>query len=108
MIMRRVFADHLVRLDSPAHRLPTGVKLIAAMALITATLLVPIHRAWIFAVLAAILLLLMLLARLPVRGVLVRLLIFEPIVLGVAGLALLSPDGWRIFLSILRAAPSAS
>lgn len=99
--MQADFLDHYSRLTSPVHRLPAGVKMAAALALVAAVLLVPPSRAmWLTAValpvaaIAAI-------SAIPWRFLLRRLLLLEPFVLSVAVLALFQPGGWRLFLVLI-------
>jgi cobalt/nickel transport system permease protein len=73
------------------HRLPAGLKLLLALVIILTVSLLKVHRAPWLAVPAAILVLAVLLARLPLRPLLKRLLLLEPFVLGVALLALFAP-----------------
>ena len=94
--MRHDFVDKWSRIDSPVHRLPAAVKLAAALALVLATVLVPIRRPWFFAAVALVLLAIAILSRVPGRHLLSRLLLLEPFVAGVAVLSLLQPDGLRI------------
>ena len=91
--MGRDFFDAYSRLNSPIHRVPAALKLIAVLALLVAIVnskaaLVPV---------AAILLAVAVISHIPASFLLKRLLLLEPLALGVALLALLQPGGGRIF-----------
>jgi cobalt/nickel transport system permease protein len=95
--MRHDFLDRYSRLGSPLHRLPAGLKLAAGLAVVLVTVLLPgVAWGWFvamtFSLAAAVVL-----SRVPVAFVFHRLLWLEPFVLGVSLLALLQPDGLRVF-----------
>jgi cobalt/nickel transport system permease protein len=96
--MRHDVLDRYSRLDSPVHRLPAWLKLLAALALVTGTALTPDFRAWYFGAVAVGLVALALGSRVPLGFLLRRVLWLEPIILGVAVLSLFQPGGSRIFL----------
>jgi cobalt/nickel transport system permease protein len=96
--MRADFLDRFSRLDSPIHRLPAGVKVAGALAIIIATVLVPFRFHCFFISIAALLLITAALSRIPPRFLIRRLLLLEPFVLGIGILMLLEPNGLRIFL----------
>jgi cobalt/nickel transport system permease protein len=81
------------RSAGPLHRLPAGLKLAAALALILAVVLLPRGQWPALAVPALVMCGLVLASRLSWWFLLKRLLLLEPLVLGVAGLMLLQPDG---------------
>jgi cobalt/nickel transport system permease protein len=87
-------------LDTPVHRAPASVKLLAALALIVAIALVPVGRAgWVtiaFVGLAAV----AGAARIPLSAFVARVAIAEPFVLGVAVLALFQGRGITVFLAV--------
>jgi cobalt/nickel transport system permease protein len=99
--MRHDFLDRYSRLDSPIHRLPAWVKLVTALALVATVLLIPLSRWPLFSAVAGVLVVVAGLSRIPWLFLARRLLMLEPFVIGVAALALLRPDGWRIFLLLL-------
>lgn len=99
--MRHNYIDRYARLDSPVHRLPAAFKLIAALALVLWTVATPPSETWYFAGCALFLVALVFAARLPVGFVALRLLALEPLVIGVAILALLQPGGLPVMLRIL-------
>ncbi|MBK6348936.1 MAG: cobalt ECF transporter T component CbiQ [Steroidobacteraceae bacterium] len=83
------------------HRLPAGSKLALALVFILCIVLLPPGSWLAFAVLSVALVAAALGARVSPRQLLVRLLLVEPLVIGVALLALLQPGGWPLFLSML-------
>lgn len=99
--MRADFLDRHSRDDSPIHRLPAGRKLLAALLLVLATLLVPLAQ-WPFYVgIAALQAAVVVVARVPLRFLFGRLLWLEPFVLGIAVLALWQPGGLPVFATIV-------
>jgi cobalt/nickel transport system permease protein len=99
--MRLELLDHHNSLDSLIHRLPAAAKLGAAMALVLTTVMLPVSRLSGFAVVAAALVMVAALSRIPPAFLAKRLLLLEPIALGVAALAIFQPDGWRVFAVVL-------
>ena len=85
-------------------RLSAGFKLTAALALILAVVLLPRGQWPALAAVAVLLLALVFLSRISGWFLLKRLLLLEPLVLGVAGLMLLQPDGLaRCALALAKA-----
>jgi cobalt/nickel transport system permease protein len=99
--MRHDFLDRLSRLDSPVHRLPSGVKVIGAVTAVVALTVVPIRWQAAFAAVAALLLVVAVLSRIPASFLARRLLLLEPFVLGVAVLALVQAGGVRVFVAVV-------
>jgi cobalt/nickel transport system permease protein len=99
--MRHDFLDRYSRLDSPIHRLPTGLKSVISVVMICLSVALPIRVYWIFAAILAMLVLVSALSKIPLRFVIGRLLLLEPFALGVAILALFQRDGISVFLTIL-------
>ena len=99
--MRHDFLDRYSRLKSPLHRLPTAVKLIGALALITALIVTPLIQIWFFASSAGLLIVLCIISRIPWRFVVRRLILLEPFVLGISVMTLLQPGGWMVFLTVV-------
>jgi cobalt/nickel transport system permease protein len=87
-------------LDSPVHRASAGSKLGVTLALVVGVMLVPVGQPWLLAVPALGLVVALAASRLPVRFFLKRLLGLEPLVLGVAVLAWLQPNGAQLALLI--------
>jgi len=99
--MRHDFLDRYSRLDSPIHRIPAILKFSAALLLVIALVVAPFSQTWVFAPVAVFLAFAAVISRIPVSFIVKRLLFLEPLVLGVAFLSLLRPDGVTAFLSIL-------
>ncbi len=99
--MRHDFLDHWSRADSPIHRLSATSKLVATLAVVVALVLAPARFAWFWAVVAVGLVVVAALSRVPPRYLLGRLLLLEPLALGVALLAFLQPGGWRTGLAMV-------
>ena len=87
--------------DSPIQRLPAGAKMAAALIILAAILATPITHPWLLALSAAVLLACAAAARLPGWPLLRRLLLLEPLALGVACLSLLQPHGLHLFLWLM-------
>jgi cobalt/nickel transport system permease protein len=86
---------------SPIHRLHAGVKFAAAVAFVFAIVMLP-RSAWgVHAACGAALLLIAALSRVPARHLARRLLLVEPLALGVAVLSLFQPSGLVIFATML-------
>ena len=86
---------------SVLHRLPPGLKLGAALACILFIVLLP-RNAWgLHLAIAAGLAAIAIASRASLRQLLLRLMLVEPIVIGIALLALLRPDGGLLFVSMI-------
>jgi cobalt/nickel transport system permease protein len=99
--MAHDFLDRYSRLHSPIHALGAGWKAGGAMFLVLLVVLTPPSRALWLAAPAAALLLIAVLSRIPWRFLAGRLLLLEPLAIGVALLALFQEDGWRLFLLLV-------
>lgn len=99
--MRLDSLEAVSRGDGPLHRIPAGRKLAAALALVVVIALTPPADPRWYAAAAALLLGLALASRVSPRVLLIRLLLVEPFVLGIAVLSLFQPDGLRVFALIL-------
>ncbi|HUI08861.1 MAG TPA: cobalt ECF transporter T component CbiQ [Bacteroidota bacterium] len=99
--MRHDYIDRYARLDTPVHRLPSWCKLLAAVIMLVWTVVTPPSETWYFGGCALFLILAVIVARLPIGFVALRLLTLEPLVIGVAVLALLQPGGVAVMLRIL-------
>ncbi len=99
--MRHDFFDRHSRLHSPVHHLPAAAKLPAALGVVIATVLVPISAVPYFVAAAVLLAVVAALSRIPPSFLVKRLILLEPLVLGVAALSLLQPGGGRAFLAIV-------
>jgi cobalt/nickel transport system permease protein len=100
-----VLRDRLLRPyqhgSSAVHRLPAAAKLLAALGCVLLVVLLPRTAWWAYAAIATGLVAIAVATRADLRGMLVRLLLLEPFVLGIALLALLKPGGVPLFLSML-------
>ena len=95
--MHHEFIDRFSRLQSPVHRLAAGSKLSGALLVLLTTILLPARfEGWLGGI-AALLAVVAILSRIPLRFLGLRLLMLEPFVLGVALLSLFQPDGANVF-----------
>ena len=99
--MRHNYIDRYARLDSPVHRLPAGLKLGIALALVVSIVVIPMSAGLFFLATGLFLLCVIPLGRLPLRFIAGRLLMLEPLAAGVAILALLQHDGLSMLIRIL-------
>ena len=99
--MRHDFLDCYSRLESPLHRTAANVKLSAALGVVVLTAITPLTATWFFVAVAAALVSVAIVARIPFGYLGKRLLMIEPFVLGVAVLTLLQPNGRVVFLGIV-------
>jgi cobalt/nickel transport system permease protein len=95
------FLDKWSRLGSPVHRAPAALKLALALVIVVLTVVTPLARSWVFVLVALALSLVTLASRIPPRFVLGRLLLVEPLAIGVALLSFFQPGGGTVFLSIV-------
>jgi cobalt/nickel transport system permease protein len=100
-VLRDRFLSPYQHGSSAVHRLPAGAKLLAAVACVLLIVLLPRSAWWAHAAVAAGLVAIAVASRADLRGMLLRLLLLEPFVLGIALLALLRPGGVPLFLSML-------
>lgn len=98
--MRHDYIDRYARLDSPIHRLPAAFKFFLALILVISTALVPVAFTPFFVVVGLFLIASAIVSGIPLKFLGARLLMLEPLVLGVAVLALLQEDGGRALLRI--------
>jgi cobalt ECF transporter T component CbiQ len=99
--MRHDFLDRYSRMSSPIHRLPTTVKLVSTLCIISATVTVNFSHGWFFLIVGSVLLIISSLTKIPWKFVLGRLILLEPFALGIAVMALFQENGTFIFFSIL-------
>jgi cobalt/nickel transport system permease protein len=99
--MRADLFDRYSYGDSRIHRLPAGLKMAFALAVVIVTAVMPVGRWGGFAVIAVLLLGIAAVSGVPGRFIVRRLVTLEPLALGVAGLALFQPHGGRIFATLL-------
>ncbi len=99
--MPRETLDRFARMDSPVHRLPAGVKFGVAFGFVVLTLLVPRHAWWVYAVESLLLVAVAVVSRIPPWFLLRRILWLEPVLMGVALLALWQPGGPGLFAALV-------
>ena len=99
--MQHDFLDRYSRLNSPVHRLPAALKLAVALALVVTVLLVPCLHWEFHGAIAAFLLIVAVISKIPRRFLIRRLLLLELFVLGVATMTLFQPGGGRLFVFLL-------
>ena len=99
--MRADLLDRFSDADGPIQRLPAGLKLAVALALVIVTVVLPVGRWGGFAVIGVLLVGIASVSRVPGRFILRRLLTLEPVALGVAGLAIFQPNGGRLFATMV-------
>jgi cobalt/nickel transport system permease protein len=99
-----IWFDPYSRIDSPVRRLPAGVKLAAAVAIVLTVVLVPIHGQKALLIFSSVLLLLIAITGLSLVSpvtIVKRVLFLEPVILGAALLALFQPGGVKVFLLLV-------
>ncbi len=100
------FIDPYTRLDSPIHKLGAPIKLIAVLAIISVTVSLPVTKSTATTFFPLLLLFLIAIAGLsliPINFLLRRLLLTEPLILGVGILTLFQPHGLHLFtILVLR------
>jgi cobalt/nickel transport system permease protein len=99
-MIRPEYLDRYSRLDSPVHRLPAWLKLLTALVLVVITVVTPFHWEWIAGVTLA-LVIAAALSFVPASFLLRRLLLMEPLVIGIAAVALFQPNGFELFLKLI-------
>jgi cobalt/nickel transport system permease protein len=93
--------DRPAEARGPLGGLPTELKFATALLLLLALVLMPPARWDGLLVIGTIIAVLLILSRVTFRQLAKRLLLLEPLVLGVAGLTWFEPDGHRIFLLLM-------
>ena len=93
--------DRFSRLDSPVHRLPAALKLVVALGLVVTVVLLPPPHLLLLGAVAIGVLVVAVLSRIPWPFLVRRLVLLEPLVLGVAFLALFQSGGWHLFLFLI-------
>jgi cobalt/nickel transport system permease protein len=99
--MHHDFIDKYSRRDSPLHRAPAGLKLLATLALVVALVVTPFAFGGAFFAVALLLTAAIVVSGVPLRFFFGRLLLLEPFVAGVALLAVFQPNGWQAALAII-------
>lgn len=99
--MRHDVIDRYSRLDSPVHRLPSGIKLAGTLILLLGTALAPGNSWGLFLSVALILGFVAAISRIPPSFLLLRMAMIEPFILGISVLSLLQPGGAAIFTRLV-------
>jgi cobalt/nickel transport system permease protein len=99
--MHKIPYDLFIERNSPIHRLPGTVKLVTGLLLVIGIALTPRNSWDFYAVAACLLIVVAILARLPLKRIALRVLVFEPVIGGVALLSLLQPNGLHTFLGLI-------
>jgi cobalt/nickel transport system permease protein len=99
--MHSHFVENYSHFDSPVHRLPTWLKMAAAVGIVVASVVIPIHFVAYFICLAIVLFLVAAASQIPGMFLVKRLIYLEPLVLGVAILSLLQPGGGKVFAALI-------
>jgi cobalt/nickel transport system permease protein len=94
-------ADPYIDASGFLNRLPVSLKFFAAISVIIVAIALPRTDWPWYAVLLAILLVVLISSRLPVWTIALRLLLLEPFVLVAAVLSLMQPGGVMVFVSLL-------
>ena len=99
--MRHDFIDRYSRIESPVHRLPSGVKLAGALILLLTAALSPGDSWDVFLALAVVLGFVAVLSRIPPSFLFLRLVMIEPFILGVGILSLFQQGGAEHFARLV-------
>jgi cobalt/nickel transport system permease protein len=99
--MHSRFLDAYSQLDSPIRRLPARLKLAVALAGLIGTVVLPISYAAYFILWGSFLVGVAVASKIPAAFLLKRLVLLEPLVLGVALLAWFQPHGGTKFLVVV-------
>jgi cobalt/nickel transport system permease protein len=99
--MRHDFLDRYSRLQSPIHRLPPSLKVSTAFCLVLGAVSVPLPGIGFFAGAALALVVVAVVSNIPYPFLLRRLLLLEPLVIGIAVLSVLRPGGLPVFFGIM-------
>ncbi len=95
------FLDRYSQLNSPVHRVPAIFKSALGLALVLTTVLMPVSQPAYFAGVALFLSGISLLSRIPLWFLARRLVLLEPLVVGISAMAILQPQGGRLFVSLV-------
>jgi cobalt/nickel transport system permease protein len=99
--MRHPYLDRFSRIDSPIHRIPTHVKIVAVIVILLVIAATPLSYPIVFACAGVGLVSVAWLSRVPPRFLLRRMFLLELFVCGVAVLSLLQPGGLAVFARVL-------
>jgi cobalt/nickel transport system permease protein len=93
--------DPYIERHSVIHKIPAFVKLLITIALIISAIAIPRHFLYGYFIIAAVIMLITLLSRVPILKIIKRLLLLEPFVIGVSFLSLFQPDGDTVFAALV-------
>ncbi len=99
--MHHDFLDRSSRSDGPFQHISAAKKILVAMGIVLAVIAVPIRLSWLFIIIAAVLIALAMMSKIPKFFLLKRLLLLEPFVFGIAILAFFQENGAIVFVSIV-------
>ena len=99
--MHHDFLDRYSRSDGPFQHISAAKKILVAMGIVLAVIAVPIRLSWLFIIIAAVLIALAMMSKIPKFFLLKRLLLLEPFVFGIAILAFFQENGAIVFVSIV-------
>lgn len=99
--MHHDFIDRYSRITSPVHHLPVGVKVVTAFAIIFLVVLSPGSWIYLFGIVAAALLAVVIVSRIPIHFLVKRILFFEPFVIVIAVLVLFQAGGFQRFIILV-------
>ena len=85
----------------PFQHISAAKKILVAMGIVLAVIAVPIRLSWLFIIIAAVLIALAMMSKIPKFFLLKRLLLLEPFVFGIAILAFFQENGAIVFVSIV-------
>src|SRR5690242_4548088 len=93
--------DNYSQLDSPIHRLPTWLKMAVSLALVVAVVTVPARHFLFLGSVGLFLFFVAAASLIPGIFLVKRLVLLEPVVLGVAVLSLFQPGGGALFAALV-------
>jgi cobalt/nickel transport system permease protein len=99
--MHHDFLDRYSRSEGPFQHISAAIKILVAMGIVLAVIAVPIRLSWLFIIIAAVLIALAMMSKIPKFFLLKRLLLLEPFVFGIAILAFFQENGAIVFVSIV-------
>jgi len=99
--MRHDFLDKYSRRDSPVHRVPAFAKIGTALIIVLFVVTLPASRSSWFIGVGLLLLAIASGSRVPFPFIFRRLLLLEPLVIGISLLSFMQPEGWRAFVFII-------
>jgi cobalt/nickel transport system permease protein len=99
--MRHDFIDRFSRINSPIHCQRTSIKVVIAFILVICTVMLPISLILYFVIVLFILIVIAAISKIPKGFLAKRLVLLEPLVLGISTLTLFQPGGGSVFITIV-------